>query len=338
MGPKKGNASRKQPPSRGSGGGSKDMASESDGENGVGWTEQSEQEKRQVRRNLREIYEKLQQNKEKLAAGGDNSEIETIIQEANEVLSQVRGTQEAMEDAKMFKLLCQIVREMSEDTNTNEKKFHIDEYALKLGHRMNARVEGGQIHVTKRQLISFGEQMARKYGRVPALTFVSEAINTEAPDRPKDKQKEKPTRRIASERDKVATKTSIVQKNEVTEQKTDRLVNSTRKILENVYRQNGKKPVNYFEFVIDPDSFGNTVENMFHVSFLVKQRVVSLTVDEDEGLPYLEPVLGRAGGGEGDSVKNQAVISISYQDWMELKDCLEVTKPQIVHEEDLRKK
>ena len=99
------------------------------------------------------------------------------------------------------------------------------------------------------------------------------------------------------------------------------------------------------------------VENMFHVSFLVKQRVVCLTVrhttwniksyrffffiwwwkflqvDDEVGLPFLEPVSGaqcaidydrcRAifssldsggrGGGEEEVVKNQAVISISYQ-------------------------
>ena len=40
------------------------------------------------------------------------------------------------------------VREMSEDTNTNEKKFHLDEFAMLLGNRMNARrEEGGQVCV-----------------------------------------------------------------------------------------------------------------------------------------------------------------------------------------------
>ena len=62
-----------------------------------------------MRRSLRELYEKLSKNREKYAAGGDSEDIATIISEANEVLRDVKGTQEAMEDAKMFKLLCQTV-------------------------------------------------------------------------------------------------------------------------------------------------------------------------------------------------------------------------------------
>ena len=42
-------------------------------------------------------------------AGGDSEDIASIIKEANDVLRDVKGTQEAMEDAKMFKLLCQTV-------------------------------------------------------------------------------------------------------------------------------------------------------------------------------------------------------------------------------------
>ena len=36
------------------------------------------------------------------------------------------------------------------------------------------------------------------------------------------------------------------------------------------YRKEECSPMDYFEFVIDPDSFAKTVENMFHVSFLIK--------------------------------------------------------------------
>lgn len=36
------------------------------------------------------------------------------------------------------------------------------------------------------------------------------------------------------------------------------------------YKSAECSPIDYFEFVIDPASFAKTVENMFHVSFLIK--------------------------------------------------------------------
>ena len=86
---------------------------------------------------------------------------------------------------------------------------------------------------------------------------------------------------------------------------------------------------------------GNTVENMFHVSFLVKQRVVQLSVDESIGLPVLEPVSSRvrdaAEAEEGGGGKNQAIISLSYEDWEEFVEALDIKKPAIVHDEELRR-
>ena len=182
-------------------------------------------------------------------------------------------------------------------------------------------------------MISLGEKLSTNFKRTPTFTFVLGAIDTEAGEDKPSKAREP---KVNKNRAMAPTKTAIVEKSQANEQKTDRLVNSTRKILEQVYRQKGKKPVSYFEFVIDPESFGNTVENMFHVSFLVKQRVCCLSVDESVGLPVLEPVGGRGGGEDTEVAKNQAVISISFQDWVDLKEALNVTQPAIVHEEVLR--
>jgi len=300
-----------------------------DGEDGV---DQSDAEKRQVRRKLRDMHDKLMQFKDKFTAGENSEEFAEILQEANQILNSVKGTQEAIEDAKMFKLLCQSVREMSEDTNTNEKKFHSDEYCAHLGRHMNTETSNKDLQVTRLQLVSLGERLSSKFRRTPTMTFVLGAIDTEPPesaDRPA-KQKKK-----TEYREKVATKTVIHEKSQANEQKTDRLVNSTRKILESAYRQNGKKPVSYFDFVIDPDSFGNTVENMFHVSFLVKQRVCRLSVDDESELPVLEPILTGKPGIEEEKSKNQAVISISYQDWEELKEALDISEATIKHDSDL---
>ena len=47
------------------------------------------------------------------------------------------------------------------------------------------------------------------------------------------------------------------------------------------FRRSQHKPVNFYEFVCDPTDFANTVENIFHVSFLVKNRKVAM-VDSKE--------------------------------------------------------
>lgn len=62
--------------------------------------------------------------------------------------------------------------------------------------------------------------------------------------------------------------------------------NSVNKELDNVrrhlrrfYKQTGSNSVDYYKFVLNPESFGETVENMFYVSFLMKDGQVRLNID-----------------------------------------------------------
>jgi len=311
---------------------------EEDGEEEENSGEQTEGEKRRVRRQIREMTERMNEIRK---SGVKDDEFHQVIQEAQDVLKDVRGTTEAIEDAKLFKMLCQQVREMSEDTNTNEKKFHVDEFAVNIGRHVNSSIDkGNNVKMTRNQLISLGQKVSSKFRRTPSFSFILGAIDTEAPGEDGEKVERRQARRMERAKAAPATKTAIVERSQADGQMTDKLVTSTRNILNQVYRSNGKKPVDYFKFVIDPESFGNTVENMFHVSFLVKQRVVQLSVDKETELPVLEPVSSsRHGGdsGDGEAVKNQAIISLSYDDWEELVAALDIKKAAIVHDEELRR-
>ena len=187
---------------------------------------QTDDEKRKVRKRIRDMYEKLKNNKDKFASGTDNEGISAIMNEANDVLKEVKGTHEAMEDAKMFRLLCQLVREMSEDTNTNEKKFHVDEFAANIGRYINASTDKGNIvKTTKRQLITLGQKLNCKFRRTPSFNFILGAIDTEAGEDKPARQRE---RRVERQRTIAPTKTAIVERSQADGQMTDKLVTSTR--------------------------------------------------------------------------------------------------------------
>lgn len=39
--------------------------------------------------------------------------------------------------------------------------------------------------------------------------------------------------------------------------------------------------INYFEFIINPNSYGQTVENVFYTSFLIKDGFAGIRVQKD---------------------------------------------------------
>ena len=153
---------------------------------------ETDEDKRRVRRTLRDLHDKLLHSKD-----GAAEDFNLILQEATQILKDVKGTQEAMEDAKMFRMLCQKVREMSEDTNTNEKKFHVDEFAANIGRFVNASTErGNNVRITRAQLVSLGKRLSNKFRRTPSFSVILGALDTEAPE---EKEKRRIARRPVAE-------------------------------------------------------------------------------------------------------------------------------------------
>ena len=57
-----------------------------------------------------------------------------VIEEAIDVTKKVKGTGEAIKNSKMFNALCQIVREISKDTNLSEQNIDVEDNVEKLLH------------------------------------------------------------------------------------------------------------------------------------------------------------------------------------------------------------
>lgn len=85
-------------------------------------------------------------------------------------------------------------------------------------------------------------------------------------------------------RDKItAQKVTATDIQEDPEQSTSHMV----RLVYGVLGQSDEKQVNLFRFFINPNSFAQSVENLFYTSFLVRDGKIKLDTDA-EGVPYVE--------------------------------------------------
>ncbi|CAG9995787.1 unnamed protein product [Clonostachys byssicola] len=104
----------------------------------------------------------------------------------------------------------------------------------------------------------------------------------------------------------------------------------------NIMHQHGLRStggIDLLRFVVNPRSFGQTVENIFYVSFLIRDGRVSIEYDDND-LPSLAPVMRevdeepslRQGGS-----KHQAILSMDMATWEDIVQTLELAEPLIKH-------
>jgi hypothetical protein len=73
-----------------------------------------------------------------------------------------------------------------------------------------------------------------------------------------------------------------------------------------------KQKINFFEFVVDPQSFSQTIENIFHFSFLIKDGQAGLKVENDTPFasPAQPPLAEDYSTGKAD--RKQTVVRFDY--------------------------
>ncbi|KAK4949382.1 hypothetical protein LTR10_012000 [Elasticomyces elasticus] len=133
----------------------------------------------------------------------------------------------------------------------------------------------------------------------------------------------------------------------------DDLVTAYGKEMLRKHRLSENLGVPLFEFVVNPRSFGQTVENMFYVSFLIKEGSVAVKLDE-EGLPTInieepppkdgEDELGnplstpekikQKKAREKEKSKHQAVLALDFETWRGLVEAFEIRESMIPHRDE----
>ena len=91
--------------------------------------------------------------------------------------------------------------------------------------------------------------------------------------------------------------------------------------------------VPFFDFCVNPKSFGQTVENMFYVSFLIKEGSVGLNFDS-RGMPTLGIAHQKSVEQRQETPKNQAVFALDFDMWEAIVDSHAIQRSLIPHRPD----
>lgn len=106
------------------------------------------------------------------------------------------------------------------------------------------------------------------------------------------------------------------------------MVSRVNHFIMKTYRKT-REPLSYFHTVLDPHSFSATIENIYYVSFLVRDSLVSVYTDEEFGLPFITP-LAAPEEKRDLADENQFIVSMDMPRWRELVEAFGITNPMMV--------
>lgn len=235
----------------------------------------------------------------------------------------VRAPAEAAMDADVQAGLARMGLQKSNNLNQGMRRYESKEFVARLHAYMLA--DGGQL-----DWLNLGKSVRVYYRRAAGLSTMFGPIAVEQKER---KAVQRQARDVV---DKAIAPDVIT--NTQTEQsgnETSARVLLVTRALKSVFRarQQRGEDVEFFEFVTNPDSFTQTVENIFHLAFAVRQGFAKMTTAKD-GRLLVEPskplVGGGAGADGGPSQSNQAVVTMSIALWRRVVKELGLTEPLIV--------
>ncbi|RKP24977.1 Nse4 C-terminal-domain-containing protein [Syncephalis pseudoplumigaleata] len=235
--------------------------------------------------------------------------------------TEIKQPYEATLDSRLLVLSADINHEKARRMRVEHGLFDVDEFISRLVTVMGGRhdLEASR-SVASEQLrhmdwTRVGRLSTGYMARAPAGDFILGPLSLT----PKEYTRQRTTNK-AVDRSAVAARPVEMQGNEIVrdENETTKNVIAIASLLEKV------GPINLFRFIINPDSFGQTVENLFHLSFLIRDGKASIDDETDE--PILELCMPPTNENYQQGLtKKQLVMELDPVTWKELIELYDIT-------------
>lgn len=241
-------------------------------------------------------------------------ELRTMVCLANEEVNKVMRPREAALDAEYLKTCGQLMKATIERRQFNTTEFHPTEFSRKL---MQFTQLEDETHVNLQDngyWKRLGKAVSSIFQSTAPVESIYAGIDFEKPKKQKlqrKKTEDKVGPKVMPVAVKVATNDEERQTGELT-----RIYN----ILTKKYRENNKKPLCFFHFVVNPTSYSYTIENIFHTSFLVDMLRAEVREDKN-GLPVIiprEPEAAKEERTHCGKENSQCLVSLSTEEFEDL--------------------
>jgi len=277
-----------------------------------------EAERAVTRSGYRKLMDQIADKEEDIVdVNGENNHLLQFLQNNEELYDKVDAPQEAVMDAVVVKQLSKLCKKQAENMSTNINEFKADEFATIL----KIKMMNDDRPLSAKKWIKFGQTIKPYFQRSPTLSYMFGALDVVAPPSKERKQRETKARQATKVKELKETQSAVVTDTQTSANQTDVIVTHVLRSLVRKFKENQQQPINYFKFVINPKCFGTSVENMFHVSFLVKEGKCGITICSDTGAPLIQPLAAKQLEKlqkENDDRRNQVVLSFNMNDWAKL--------------------
>ncbi|KAH8922275.1 Nse4-domain-containing protein [Atractiella rhizophila] len=249
---------------------------------------QDKEEKRKIRRKYREKLEAIDEIRGALAETGVD-ELTSLVKGADKLFSKVKAPQEATLDSRLLVLAADLGSSKIRALKVDSSEFDMADYIVKLRAFMGGRRLGAgasqdadgedeeEEEEGRRTVLDWKKvgQIAMRHCRaITGADFMNGPLSIVKEKRVIVRTQRARVDETQRVRPQELTKDDIVQ----SENSTDKIVKQIHDILDGL----GPNGTDFVSFIFNPESFSQTVENLFYFSFLIREGKACLE-ETDEG-------------------------------------------------------
>ncbi|KAF7373826.1 Non-structural maintenance of chromosomes element 4 [Mycena sanguinolenta] len=288
--------------------------------------DQNPEEKRQIRRDYRSLHKLVNDSRAKPTP----EELEANVNRANVLFDKVKAPQEAILDSGFLLKTSTTSSRYARGLKFGTGTFDVDDFVTRMivfmgGYKPPENLSSDASDIEEDDNASLdwakiGRRALTKSRRVPAMGFILGPLSIKPKKRAQNKRRAKFEKDKKDERRPQEIREEDIARSE---NETTKNVAAVATALDEVER------INIFELVVNPESFAQSVENIFYLSFLIRDAKVAFEIDES-GAPIVFACHEPTDEDREEGVrKQQLIFEFDMPTWKRAIDVFKITKSHI---------